>query len=103
MSLPTVDATPSYISSPDQRELTFLDMTQISGLFSRVYNNDDYFPGVSDSKESTCNAGDPGLRPRSRRSPGEGDVYPLQYSCLKKSKDSGAWHVTVHGVTKSWT
>ena len=31
-------------------------------------------------KESTCNAGDPGLIPRSGRSPGEGIDYPLQYS-----------------------
>ena len=31
-------------------------------------------------KESTCNAGDPGLVPRSRRSLGEGIGYPLQYS-----------------------
>ena len=97
MSLPTVDAVPSYICSPDERELTFLDMTQISGLFSRVNNNDDYFPGSSDSKESACNAGDRGSTPRSRRWPGEGNVYPLQCSCLKNSKDSGAWHVIVHG------
>ena len=32
------------------------------------------------SKESTCNAGDPGLIPGSGRSPGEGIGYPLQYS-----------------------
>ena len=31
-------------------------------------------------KESTCNAGDPGLIPRSGRSPGEGIDYPIQYS-----------------------
>ena len=31
-------------------------------------------------KESTCNAGDPGLILRSGRSPGEGLGYPLQYS-----------------------
>ena len=34
------------------------------------------FPGGSDSKESACNVGDPGLIPRS----GEGNGYPLQYS-----------------------
>ena len=34
------------------------------------------FPG----KESTCNAGDPGSIPGSRRSPGDGIDYPLQYS-----------------------
>ena len=31
-------------------------------------------------KKSACNAGDPGLIPGSRRSPGEGIGYPLQYS-----------------------
>ena len=36
------------------------------------------FPGGSDSKESVCNAGDPGLIPGSGRSPGEGNGNPLQ-------------------------
>ena len=35
------------------------------------------FPGGSDSKESACNAGDPGLIPGSGRSPGEGNGFPL--------------------------
>ena len=47
------------------------------------------FPGVSDGKESTCNAGDPGLTPGSGRSPGEGNGYPLLYSFLENSMDSG--------------
>ena len=38
------------------------------------------FPGSSIGKESTCNAGDPGSTPGSGRFPGEGIVYPLQYS-----------------------
>ena len=38
------------------------------------------FPGSSGLKESTCNAGDPGLIPRSGRPPGEGIGYLLQYS-----------------------
>ena len=38
------------------------------------------FPGISASKESTCNAGNPGSIPGSGRSPGEGNGYPLQYS-----------------------
>ena len=38
------------------------------------------FSGSSASKESTCNAGDPGSIPGSGRSPGEGIGYPLQYS-----------------------
>ena len=40
------------------------------------------FPGGSDGKESTCNAGDQGSIPESGRSPGEGNGYPLQYSFL---------------------
>ena len=62
-----------------------------------------YFPGGSDGKASTCNAGDPGLIPRSGRSPGEGNGNPLQYSCLENSMDRGDWWATVHGVAKSWT
>ena len=38
------------------------------------------FPDSSVGKESTCNAGDPGLIPGSGRSIGEGIGYPLQYS-----------------------
>ena len=38
------------------------------------------FPDSSAGKESACNAGDPGLVPGSGSSPGEGMVYPLQYS-----------------------
>ena len=41
------------------------------------------FPGGSDGKESACNAGDPDSIPGSGRSPGEGNGYPLQYSCLE--------------------
>ena len=37
----------------------------------------------SEGKESAFNAGDPGLIPRLRRFPGEGNGYPLQYSCLE--------------------
>ena len=38
------------------------------------------FPHSSVGKESTCNAGDPGLIPGWGRSAGEGTGYPLQYS-----------------------
>ena len=38
------------------------------------------FPHSSVGKESTCNAGDPGLRPGLGRSTGEGIGYLLQYS-----------------------
>jgi len=59
------------------------------------------FPGDSDGKESACNAGDLGLIPGLKRSPGEGYGYSPQYSCLENSMDRGPWQVTVHRVTKS--
>ena len=43
------------------------------------------FPGVSVGKEAACNAGDLNSTPGSRRSPGEGNGNPLQYSCQEKS------------------
>ena len=61
------------------------------------------FPGVSDGKNSTCNAGDLGLIPQSGRSPGEGNGSPLQYSLLENPMDRGGWRATVHGITKSRT
>ena len=59
------------------------------------------FPGGSDGKESARNAGDLGLILGLGRSPGEGNGYPLQYSCLKNSIDKGALQATVHRVAKS--
>ena len=49
-------------------------------------------------KESACNAGDSGSIPGSGRSPEEGHVYPLQYSCLENSMDRRAWWATVCGL-----
>ena len=47
--------------------------------------------GGSDGKEYACNAGDPGLIPGEGRSPGEGNGYTLQYSCLENPMDRGAY------------
>ena len=58
---------------------------------------------VADCEESACNVGDLGSIPESGRSPGEGNVNPLQYSCLENPMDGGAWWATVHGVAKSQT
>ena len=58
------------------------------------------FPRSSVGKESAYNAEDPGLIPRSGRSPGEGNGNPLQYSCLENPMDRGAWQATVHGVAR---
>ena len=59
-----------------------------------------FLPGASVRKESACSAGDQGLIPGSRRSPGEGNGNPLQYSCLGNSMDRGAWWATAHKVIK---
>ena len=56
------------------------------------------FPCGSAGKESACNAGDLGSMPVLGRSPGEGNVYPLQYSGLENSMDC-----IVHGVAKRQT
>ena len=59
--------------------------------------------GGSDSKESVCNAGDLDSVSELGKSPGGGNAYPLQCSCLENSMDRGAWWATVHGVAKSQT
>ena len=56
------------------------------------------FLGRSACKESACNAGDLGSIPGLERTPGEGKVYPLQYSGLENSMNC-----MVHGITKSQT
>ena len=59
------------------------------------------FPGGANVKNLSANAGDirdTGSVPGLGRSPGEGNGYPLQYSCLENPMDRGAWWATVHGV-----
>ena len=73
----------------------------VSPAFDRVSGT--YFLGGSDGKESVCNAGDLGLIPGLGRSPGEGNSYPLQYSCLKNPIDREAWQATVRRMAKSRT
>ena len=48
------------------------------------------FPGGSDGNKSACIARNLGLIPGSERSPGEGNGYPLQYSCLENAMDRRA-------------
>ena len=60
-------------------------------------------PGGSDGKAFAYNAGDLGSIPGSRRSPGEGNSNPLQYSCLENPMERGAWKAAVHGVAEGQT
>ena len=61
------------------------------------------FTGGSEGKEFTFNAVYQGSITRSGRSPGEGNGYPIQCSCLENSMDRGAWKATVYGVAKTQT
>ena len=58
------------------------------------------FPGGSDGRESTCNAGDLDSIPGLGRYPGEGNGYTLLYSCLENIMDRGAWWVTESMVSQ---
>ena len=49
------------------------------------------FSGVSDGKETTCNAGDLGSNSGLGSSPGGGHGNTLQYSCLENPVDIRAW------------
>ena len=55
-------------------------------------------------KNTPANAGDAGdgFDPWLRGSPAGGSGSLLQYSCLGKPMDRGAWWATVHGIKKSW-
>ena len=60
-------------------------------------------PGGSIGKESACSARYLGSIPGLGSSPGEGNDYPRQYSCLENTMDIGTLQATVHGVTESDT
>ena len=61
------------------------------------------FPGVSDGKESACNAGDLGSLPGVGRSPGGEHAALSNILAWRIPMDRGAWQASVHGVTKSQT
>ena len=85
----------------DSQDLFPLKMQQVRG--SQPLLDGDVDISSSDSEEFACNPRDPGLIPRLGRSPGEGNGYAFQYSCLENSMDGGAWCATVHGFSMSWT
>ena len=57
------------------------------------------FPGGSGVKNLPANTRDTGSIPGLRRTPGEGNGNPLQYSCLGNFMDRGTWWSTLLGVT----
>ena len=58
------------------------------------------FPDGSVVKNLPANAGVMGSILGSRRSPGEGNCNPFQYSSLGNTMDRGAGQATVHGITR---
>ena len=61
------------------------------------------FTGGLDGKESACDAGDQGSVSGWGRSPGEGNGYPLQYSCLDNPMDKGVSQLQSMGSQRSQT
>ena len=84
--------------SIDPWEFRGVDFVYMYSLNSFLHSNQDVNISAcircSDGKESACNAGDLGLIPGSGRSPGEGNAYPPQYSCLENPKESQPWIFT---------
>ena len=82
-------------------------------MIFRIYHSfgSDYerfkgFPGGTSCKEPAANAGDirdAGSIPGSGISPGEGNGYHLQYTCLENPMDRGAWWTTIHKAAKNQT
>ena len=70
-------------------------------MYLRNVTEEKGFPGGSDGKEHTCNAGDMGSIPGFGRSSREENDNAFQYSYLENSMDIGAWWAIVHEVTKS--
>ena len=58
--------------------------------FFSTHSTDRGFPGRSDGKEYSSNAGNPGSITESQRFSEVGNGNPLQYSCLDNSMDRGA-------------
>ena len=55
-------------------------------------------------KNPPANAGDirdAGSIPELGRSPGGGNDYPLQYSCLENPIGRGAWQAMVHSIAEN--
>ena len=74
--------------------------------YIRIQSGTMGFPGGAVVKNLPANArdtGGAGRIPGSGRSPGVGNVSPLQCSCLENPIDRGAWCAAVRRITKSWT
>ena len=89
-----------YILNSKAAVLNLLDLKLALSKRAFVYVIYRECPGGSHGKQSACNAGGQSLIPGWGRSPGEGNGYPLQYSCLENPMDRGDWWATVHGLQR---
>ena len=80
-------------------KLKWRELTPTGTLLVQYFT--DRVPGGSDDKKSVCIAGDPGSTPGLRKSPGEGNGNPLQYSCLENPLDRGACQTPME--SQIWT
>ena len=77
---------------------------QVEGIPDKWYATILFTPPAVETSQvahlpaSAEDTADMGAIPGSRRSPGEGDGNPLQFSCQGNPIDREAWQVTVHGV-----
>ena len=65
-----------------------------------MYMKSRALPWWLSGKEPTCQCRRHRSNPRVRKIPWRRKWQPLQYSCLRKSMDRGAWQTRVHGVAK---
>ena len=86
-----------------KRDVVRCNTCKESNSLKRTYKSKYTSVNTRCKENPPANVGDISSIPGSGRSLGEGNGNLLQYSCLKKSMDRGAWQATVHGVTKSWT
>ena len=78
------------------RQLLYVSIISLKWIYPSIYLFMG-FPGGAEVKASACNVGDLGSIPGLGRSPGEGNVNTLLYSCLENPMDGGAWWATIHG------
>ena len=106
--IPIHPSNPKLAVSSSKRPFADSRVKDLNGLWflSLLFISPWGFPGASVVKILACNAGDvwnfiPGLG----RSPGGGNGYLLQYSCLENPMDRKARWATVHGVIvrHDWT
>ena len=98
-----------FLSCPSSLYSWDLVCSSLSDFFFLIYFYwcilDLGFSGGAIGKELTCHCRRHkkrrGLNPCIGRSPGEGNGYPPQYSCLENPIDRRAWRATVHRIAKS--